>query len=212
MELNKTLETHEHIVGNSWDICSMVAPMFLCWYCSALWWCSEFNLSHHSDYLCQRFSKGFVWCTRIHLHRSKLNRISSMMSARYQYQPLIKAIFSSPEIFGNILHIFWGGIKTTKIAVYNKLRHLKLSCLVRYHGMCSSLSCIGTLVSQKTRLVECGVVRMWETESSTITVYLIPMSQWMAPLSSVTSKILQDSILSIVLCKVILVKISVLLG
>ena len=28
MELNKTLETNEHIVGNSWDICSMVAPMF----------------------------------------------------------------------------------------------------------------------------------------------------------------------------------------
>ena len=30
------------------------------------------------------------------------------------YQPLTKAIFSSLEICGNILNIFWGRIKTTK--------------------------------------------------------------------------------------------------
>ena len=28
IEMNKPFETHEHIFGNSWDILSMVAPMF----------------------------------------------------------------------------------------------------------------------------------------------------------------------------------------
>ena len=30
---------------------------------------------------------------------------------------LDKATFSGPKIFGKTLNIFWGGIKTTKIAV-----------------------------------------------------------------------------------------------
>ena len=50
------------------------------------------------------------------------------------------------------------------------------------------MSCIGTLVSKKTILVECGVVRMREPVSATITVYFIPMSKWISPSSSVTSK------------------------
>ena len=28
MELNRPLDNHEYIVGDSWDICSMVAPSF----------------------------------------------------------------------------------------------------------------------------------------------------------------------------------------
>ena len=35
--------------------------------------------------------------------------------ARSQYQPLTKAIFSSPEIWGNILNIFWRGLKPPKL-------------------------------------------------------------------------------------------------
>ena len=82
--------------------------------CSAFWWYIEFNLSHHSSYLCQRFSKGFVWCIILHHHRSKLNGIASMVISISQYQPLTKEIIYSPEICGNILNIFWGGIKTTQ--------------------------------------------------------------------------------------------------
>ena len=37
-----------------------------------------------------------------------------MVIARYPYRPLTKLLFSSPEIYGNILNIIWGGIKTTK--------------------------------------------------------------------------------------------------
>ena len=37
-----------------------------------------------------------------------------MVFAIPQYQPLKATIFSSPEIYGNILNILWGGIKVTK--------------------------------------------------------------------------------------------------
>ena len=39
-----------------------------------------------------------------------------MEIARYQYWTLNKVIFSSLEICGNILKIFWVGINTTKIS------------------------------------------------------------------------------------------------
>ena len=44
-----------------------------------------------------------------------LNIISSMVITRYQYQPLKRVTFSSTELCGNILNIFWGGIITTKM-------------------------------------------------------------------------------------------------
>ena len=50
-------------------------------------------------------------------HRYKLNMMDSMVTAISQYRPLTKVIFSSPEIFGNILNIFWSGIKTPKISI-----------------------------------------------------------------------------------------------
>ena len=114
----------EQTIGDSWiyswkimryllNVCSKL----LCCGCSDVWWCSEFNLFHHSDYLCPRFAKVFVWWIILHCHRSKLNGIVSMLIARSQYRPLTKAIFSSPEICGKILNIFWGGINTTKITV-----------------------------------------------------------------------------------------------
>ena len=55
------------------------------------------------------------------------------------------------------------------------------------------------LDSQNTRLVECGVVRMGEPVSTTTTLYFIPMSKLIAPSSSVTSGILQDSIITVIL-------------
>ena len=88
-----------------------------------------------------------------------------------------KSIFSSPEIYGNTVNIFWGGIKTTKISVYHILRYLKLSFIVRDHGVWPPPPFIETLVSQKKRLVECGVVRMGGPVFTTFTAYLIPTSQ-----------------------------------
>ena len=58
-----------------------------------------------------------------------------MFIARSQYQPLTKAIFSSPEVCGNILNVFWGGVKTTKISILQKLRYMKLHCLVGDSGL-----------------------------------------------------------------------------
>ena len=74
-----------------------------------------------------------------------------------------------------------------------------MPCLFRDSGVWPLLSCIGNLVSQKTRIVKCGVFRTGELVSATITVYLRPMSKYIAPSSSVTSKILQYSILSVIL-------------
>ena len=153
----------------------------LCCDCSVFWWCSEFNLSHHSDYICQRFSKVFVWWIILRHLRFQLNRRASMVIARYKYQPLTKTIFSRPKICVNILNIFWGRIKTTKISVLNELKYLNLSCLVRDRGVWSPLCCIGVLLSHNTRLVECGIVRMGVPVSDTITVSLRPMSQWITP-------------------------------
>ena len=53
---------------------------------------------------------------------------------------------------------------------------MKMTCLVIDSGVFPPLSYIGILVSQLTRLVECGVFRMGELVSATITVYLRPMS------------------------------------
>ena len=82
--------------------------------CSSICWCSESNLSHHYDGICQRFAKVFLWWVIIHHRRSKLNRPASMVIGRYQYQPLTKAMFSSPVICGNIFTIFGMGLKPPK--------------------------------------------------------------------------------------------------
>ena len=52
-----------------------------------------------------------------------------------------------------------------------------MPCLVIDSGVWPHMSCIGTFVSQNTRLVECGVVRTGEPVSATITVYLRPTSK-----------------------------------
>ena len=84
--------------------------------CSTFWWCSEFNISHHYDYLCQSLTKVFVWCIRLPHHRSKLNRLFLMVIITIsQYHSFTKDIFSSTEICGNILNIFWGGIKPSNL-------------------------------------------------------------------------------------------------
>ena len=107
---------------NSWELMShflnSFSKPFWC-SCSAVWWCSEFNVSHHYDDICQIFTNGFVWWIILHIHRSKLNIIASMVISRYQYHPLTKAIFSSTKLCGNILNIYWGGIKITKTNLSN---------------------------------------------------------------------------------------------
>ena len=90
-------------------------PKILWCECSAFWWCSEFNILHHFDYLCRRFTKGFVWCIRLHYHRYKLNRMALMVMARSKYQPLTKAMFSSLKKCGNILNIFGVILKPSKL-------------------------------------------------------------------------------------------------
>ena len=52
-----------------------------------------------------------------------------------------------------------------------------MPCIVRDSGVWPPMSYIGTFGSQKTMIVEYGVVRMGDTVSATITVYLIPMSK-----------------------------------
>ena len=73
-----------------------------------------------------------------------------------------------------------------------------MPCFVIDSGVWPPLSCIGALVSHNIRLVECGVVRMGEPVSATIAIYLRRMRKLIAPSSSVTSKILQYSILSVI--------------
>ena len=67
------------------------------------------------------------------------------------------------------------------------------------------------MVSHKTKLVEYGVFWMGGAGSVTITIYLIFMSKWIATSSSVTSKILLDSILTVIFWMVIFVTVYVFL-
>ena len=73
---------------------------------------------------------------------------------------------------------------------------MKIPCLVRDSAVLPPLHFIGTLVSKKTGIVECVVVRMVELVYATITLYLRTISKWISPSSSFTFKLLQDSILS----------------
>ena len=52
-----------------------------------------------------------------------------------------------------------------------------MPCLVRDSGVYKTMSFIGDLVSHKTRIVECGVVRMGGLVYATITIYLRFMSK-----------------------------------
>ena len=158
----------EQPIGGSWiyswelmkHLLSGCSNILWCGF-SAVWWCSELNILHHSDYICPRFTKIFVLFIRSHPHWYKLSIIVSMVIAISQYQPLTKAIFSSPKTCRNILNIFWGRINTTNIPVSNKLWYLKLPCIVRDCIVWSTINCIGASVSQTTRLIECSVVRLW---------------------------------------------------
>ena len=67
---------------------------------------------------------------------------------------------------------------TEEIFVYKRpLIYMNMPCIVRYSGMWPLLSCVGTLVSQNTRLAECVIFRMEELIFFTITVHLRPMSK-----------------------------------
>ena len=56
-----------------------------------------------------------------------------------------------------------------------------MPCIVIESGVWPPLSFIGPLVSQKTRLVERGVVRMGDLVSAIITLYLRLMSKLISP-------------------------------
>ena len=60
-------------------------PKILWCDCSALWLCSELNLSNHSDYLCQIFTKAFVWYIILHRHWYKLTMTASMVISISQH-------------------------------------------------------------------------------------------------------------------------------
>ena len=123
------METHGQIVRNSWSIFSMVAPKILWCYCSALYWCSEFNISHNSFYFCQIFTKVLVWWIRLHHHWYKLNRLASMMIEISQYMPLTKAIFSrTRNMLKHLKHILGLGLKPPKLPY--KVNWDTWSCIV----------------------------------------------------------------------------------
>ena len=69
-----------------------------------------------------------------------------------------------------------------------------------------------TLVLQNTKLVECWVNRNGKPGSTAINTHLIFIITGITNLPKVTSNILLDSILSVILFIVILVEVSVLLG
>ena len=116
---------NEQTIGDSWTYSwELMIPLlnnfpkiFWCDF-SGVWWYIESNISHHSDDLCQRFANRFVLWVWIHNHWYKLNGTTFMVISISTYRPLTKAILYSPEICGNVLNIFWGGIKPTKF-LYN---------------------------------------------------------------------------------------------
>ena len=115
------------------------------WYnCSYIWWCSKSNLFHHSDDIWQRLKKVFVLWIIIANYRSKLNRVASIMIARYPYRLLNKLYFYYWNLCKNLKHIL-GWYENHQITVDNKLRGMKLHFIVKYGGLWMPLSCIGDL-------------------------------------------------------------------
>ena len=102
--MKKPLETHNHIVGDSWSILLKVAPSFSGVIVVLSGYVVNSIFLHHSDNLCQLFTKVFMWWIIPHRHHSKLNIIYSMVIIRSYYHPLKLAIFSSSEICGNIVN------------------------------------------------------------------------------------------------------------
>ena len=125
--------------------------------CSAVQRCSESNLSRHSDDLCQSFTKVFVIWIIIYNHQFKLNGTTLMVIARYPYQPLTKETFSRPEICVNILDI-----GRTEYALSCQKQWSMTTTVMHWENL--------LMVSQKTRIMECGVFRMGEPVSTTINV------------------------------------------
>ena len=117
-------------IGDSWIDSHFIYgfPKFFWCTCSYVWWCSEFDLSHHSDDIFQGFTKGFMWWVIILHLRSKLNRTASMVITRSQYQTLKKEIFYSPEICRNVLNIFGVGLNSPKLLY--KINRYTWSCIV----------------------------------------------------------------------------------
>ena len=68
---------------------------------------------HHSDDLCQSFTKEFMWFFIIQNHQFKLNIIESMVIARSPYLPL-SMLFLLLKCVETYQTYFEGGVKTTK--------------------------------------------------------------------------------------------------
>ena len=66
------------------------------------------------------FTKGFVLWIRIKNHQSESNRTAKMVIHKIPISALSKAIFSTPEIWGNILNIFEVGLEPPKSCTKNQ--------------------------------------------------------------------------------------------
>ena len=97
-----------------------------------------------------------------------------MVIERYPHWPLTKSILYRPEICGNNINIFWGWDENHQIPIQNNFQYPKMHYLLGNSGIwVASVLCrkFTTLVSQKTRIVECGVFLMGDPGSVNIAVH-----------------------------------------
>ena len=178
------MNTHEQIVKNSWAIFSIFVRSF-----------SGVIVVLYYDIVNQIFCINLIifvgglpmdtmWWIRIQDHRSKLNRTSSIVITQFPSQLLKKLYFLVLKSVETSLK-FWDWIKTTKF-VFRIYWDIWIYIIFLDMVVCGCLCILvisATLVSQKMRLVECGIFHMGEPGFATITVYLVFKSKWIDPLS-----------------------------
>ena len=64
------------------------------------------------------------------------------------------------------------------------------------------------MVSEDTKLVECGIFLQRNTDSNTIIIHLYFMNKWVTPVTSVTSKVALDLTFVLILSMAVFVGIS----
>ena len=102
-----------------------------------------------------------LWRIRIHNYRYNWNQTFIVVLTRSPCAPFLEfsSSFCLLEICGNILNTFWGGIETTKILYFLKLRLMGIHCLDRNSGLCMTLYFIGSIWNWFQigwSFVECG--------------------------------------------------------
>ena len=136
------------------------------WCQSLLWynynivcWSSKYNTFYNSGDMCQRFTKVFIWWIIIYKHWSKLNITASVFIARSPY-PILKKlwIFFTYEIFGNILNILWGGIRT-KTCLYT-IRWKTRRCIILLEILVFGRLCLVLRISDNS-FIDNKAIGMW---------------------------------------------------